>query len=205
MNIPSSSEIIECLNIHPLKVKNIYMFGSRVYGNIHENSDYDFLVVANSLNESLEHKIGNYNIHVHTPDKFRRDLFDFDMHNLECIYAPDFAILQQKVKYNDANFKIKPDGLIYRTMSESFNTFQKAKLKFEAGDVVMGKKKLYHSFRVLNFASQILKEGLIKNFSEVNDLWKNIQEDQNQDWQHYRETFLPKKISFEKMLQESVR
>lgn len=205
MIIPSSAEIIEALQIHPLKVKNIYMFGSRVYGNVKIDSDYDFLVVANSMNESIEHRIGNYNIHVHTPDKFRKDLFDFDMHNLECIYAPNFARLQEKVRYDDANFQINRSALVHKTLTESYNTLQKVKLKLDSGEIEIAKKKLFHSFRVLDFAYQILKEGTILNFSSKNDLWKKIQGEKSTDWLYYKQTYLPEKVFLESLLQESVR
>lgn len=203
--IPSAETIIEALKIHPLKVKNVYMYGSRVYGTCHEKSDYDFIVVASSLVESSESRIGDYNIHIHTPDKFRRDLFDFDMHNLECIYAPDFARLQEKVKYDDANFKIKGTALEYKAMSQSFNSFHKAKIKMDSGDTVIAKKSLFHSFRILDYAKQILEVGKIDNFSSVNHIWSNIQTDTSSDWSYYKDKYLDDKIAMENSLKRAVR
>jgi len=203
--IPSAETIIEALKIHPLKVKNIYMYGSRVYGTYHEKSDYDFIVVASSLVDSSEVRIGDYNIHVHTPDKFRRDLFDFDMHNLECIFAPNFAKIQEKVKYNDANFSIKTSALEYKAMSQSFNSFHKAKLKMLSGDILIAKKSLFHSFRILDFAKQIIENGVIVDFSSTNDIWNNIQKEESSEWSHYKDTYLDHKRSLEQLLQRSVR
>src|ERR1022692_2128612 len=97
--IITPDEILKITKFHPLKVKNIYLYGSRVYGTASNQSDYDLIVVANSMIESVEIKHDDLNIHIHTPDKFRRDLFDLDMHNLECIFGPYRARIQEKVKY----------------------------------------------------------------------------------------------------------
>lgn len=195
----SAKEIIDVLKIHPSKVKNIYLYGSRVYGTCNETSDYDFIVVANSSMESSEYKIGEFNIHVHTPDKFKRDLFDFKAHTLECIYAPDFAKIQEKVKY-DIDFNIKNDNLINNALSQSFNSFRKAKRKIENGYMLIGKKSLFHSFRILDFTKQILENSSIVDFSSVNHIWSKIQKDDSLDWLHYRNKYMSSKIEYEKKL-----
>ena len=211
MRTITMAEILEVTKLHPLKVKNVYLFGSRVYGSAGIDSDYDLIVVANSMQEAAEIRSGDLNIHIHTPDKFRKDLFDFDMHNLECLFAPDFARIQMKVPVVDANFKIKPEQLKFKAMSQSYNSFHKAKLKFLDEDFYTGGKSLYHSLRILMFAIQILGiNRRIYNFGEANDIWKKVQNDilcmENSEseylrpWEYMKNEWLPIKIELENKL-----
>lgn len=200
-------ELADLVKIHPLKIKNIYIYGSRIYGNHNEESDYDMIMVASSLNEAMEHKIRDLNIHVHTPDKFKRDLFDFDIHNLECIYAPEEAKILERVKYNDANFKINQNSLKYKLMNQSFNSFYKAKMRIKDGDTYIGTKSLFHSLRILMFGIQIQKYDRIMDFSEANPLFNQIMQDEENTsdfsdmdelWMYYKDKYLPVKIKLEK-------
>lgn len=205
----NKDKIIEATGLHPLKIKNIYLFGSRVYGTATSESDYDIIVVANSMDEDREIISGEMNIHVWTPDKFIRELKDLDMHNLECVFAPDDAKILEKVNYIDANFSIKPEHMKFRAMQQSFNRFHTAKLKMIDGDVHRGSKALFHSFRILLFAKQILKHGRIMDFTEANQFWSAIKidlqltkdiTDGEELWRYFKDKYLPQKIELEQHL-----
>ena len=207
----SKERIIELAGVHPLKVKNIYVFGSRVYGTATADSDYDIIVVANSMDEKREVVYKDLNIHIHTPDKFIRDLKQLDMHNLECIFAPEGAKILEKVNYVDANFKINPDQMKYAAMSQSFNRFHTAKVKILDGDFHRGIKSLFHSLRILLFSMQILRNGRIDDFSEANKFWADIKIDiqltknitnEEEMWRYFKDKYLPQKIELEKRLKE---
>jgi predicted nucleotidyltransferase len=205
----NKDEIIKAAGVHPLKVKNIYVFGSRVYGTATADSDYDVIVVANSMEESKEVVVGELNIHVWTPDKFIRDLKNLDMHNLECVFAPDKAKILEKVNYMDANFKIKPDQMKFAAMQQSFNRFHTAKMKLIDGDIHRGVKSLFHSLRILLFAKQILRYGRIEDFTEANQFWSDIKidlqltkniTDGEELWRYFKDKYLPQKIELEQRL-----
>lgn len=207
----NKDDIIKATGLNPLKVKNIYVFGSRVYGTATSDSDYDVIVVANSMDEKREIVHKDLNIHVHTPDKFIRDLKELDMHNLECIFAPDSAKIMEKVNYADANFKINPDKMKYAAMNQSFNRFHTAKTKILDGDFHRGIKSLFHSLRILLFSIQILRDGRINDFSEANRFWSDIKIDMqltkdiaNEEdmWRYFKDKYLPQKIELEKRLKE---
>lgn len=66
------NDIIRSSGIHPAKIFNVTIFGSQVYGNNNKNSDWDVIMVANNSVESTEIRKGLYNIHVYTPDKFKK-------------------------------------------------------------------------------------------------------------------------------------
>ena len=196
-------KILDIIKIHPLKVRNIYRYGSRVYGNANEYSDHDFIVVASNLIEKQEYKVNLYNIHVITPDVFIRDLKNLDMYALECIYATDSARLQEKIVLPDKNFKYTTEQLKYRGHGLSFNAFQKAKERIRTGDLYRGAKSIYHSFRILDFFNQIKENGKIVDFSSSNYIWDMIDEDLKLNkisWSYYKEKYLPLKIEFEEKL-----
>jgi len=99
-------DIIKASGLHKSRVHNIYVFGSRVYETHSDNSDWDIVVVANNSVEAIEIKSDLYNIHIYTPKKFQEDL-DWHMpKNIECIFAPSWAKLQERIKFDftSANF-----------------------------------------------------------------------------------------------------
>lgn len=196
MELPfTSAEIIKETNLHPLKIKNIFIYGSRCYGTNREDSDYDFLVVANNLLEASEIKGQKYNIHIHTPDKFKRALQYHDIHALECIYAPDWAKLQIKEEYP---FKLDKLRLKKSLLNSSHNSWTKAKMKLNECDIYSGTKSAFHSLRILIFGIQIAEHGRIIDFSEANYLWKKIDACEELEWDSFKEEYLPLKIELEK-------
>ncbi len=44
----SIEEVLLASGLRPIRVKNVYLFGSRVYGNATLSSDWDVLIIANS-------------------------------------------------------------------------------------------------------------------------------------------------------------
>lgn len=197
------NKIINAIKIHPSKVKSIYLFGSRIYGTARFDSDYDILVVANSVNESQEIVHEDLNIHVYTPELFMRNLKDLRMSNLERIFAPGECKIVENIKYE---CKINSDALKYKAMSQSYNSLQKAKRQFMDMNLTDGSKSLFHSLRILMFATQILKLGKIYDFSEANVYWESIKfdasltkniTDGHELWRYYKEKYLVEKIKLE--------
>jgi len=125
------------------------------------------------------------------------------MQYLECIYAPDFAKIQEKLILPDKNFKLKTDMLIYKGMNQSFNSFHNAKMKINGGDLYRGIKSIFHSIRILNFFNQIIEFDKIYDFTNANHIWEMLKEDYDNDiydWFHYKDKYLPLKIEYEKKL-----
>ena len=198
----TTEEIIDIIKIHPLKIRNIYLYGSRVYGNARDDSDYDFLVVGCTMLEKQEFRHENLNIHVHVPNVFLDGLREYQMQYLECIYAPPFAILQEKLIQPDKNFSLKTEMLKYKGMNHSFSAFHKAKQRVNDGDLYKGVKSLWHSFRILQFFKQIVDNQSIVDFSSANHYWEMMLEDMElqDEWNFYRNKYLPMKIELEKNL-----
>ena len=167
----SISEIISQSGLHPKRVHNIYVFGSRVYKTNSINSDWDIIMVANNSVEAIEIKGEKYNIHIYTPDKFKEDLEWHRINNLECIFAPNWAKLQEKITYSlDIDFP----KLRHATSHISSNSWVKCKKKLEIGDYHTGIKSIFHSLRIPMFATQVATKGVIYDFEVANPVWHKL-------------------------------
>lgn len=169
--IPTAKDIITHSGLHPKRVHNIYVFGSRVYSTHSDNSDWDIIIVANNSVEAIELKLEKYNIHVYTPDKFKEDLLWHRINNLECIFAPKWAKLQENIHYNlDIDFP----KLRHSTSHVGSNSWVKAKKKIFQDEYHIGIKSLYHSLRIPLFATQIATTGSIYDFQVANYIWDKL-------------------------------
>lgn len=199
--IPSIQDIIEFSKIHPLKVRNIYLFGSQVYGYSSEYSDFDFIMIAPNLLNHSELRNENFNVHIVTPDKFKNDLInEYYITYLECYYAPDWAKLQEKEKYN---LTINSDKLKQKFLSQSHNTWRNAKMKMNEGDIERGVKSAFHAFKILKFGLQILNHGSIIDFSECNNLLKEMEDKNFYEWIDLKEEYLQQKINLENLIKNT--
>lgn len=204
MEIPFTVEqVILASGVNKLKVRNVYIFGSRVYGNNREDSDWDIILTAGHMlaHEEKRVNIGTHklNIHIYTPDKFAFDLKNLRMANLECLMGPDWAKLQVKQTYKP-EFTIK--GLIQNVLAQSFDSWRSAKFKMSQHDIRRGQRGVFHSLRMLMFASQIAEHEKITDFSEANPLFPEICDSDEYTWDYYKQKYLPKKVELEEKLKK---
>ena len=169
--IPTAEEVIKRSKIHPVRVKNIYVFGSQVYGNINPNSDWDFIMIANTPNTNQEIYSGDFNIHVMTEDQFLKNLKEHHSSSVESFFIPKEFRLKEDVKF-DWNPNIP--SLRHSFSHISSNSWVKAKKKMEQGDYYIGIKSLFHSLRIPIFGIQIAQTGSIYDFSVANYIHDKI-------------------------------
>lgn len=194
-------EIIKAVGIHQLKVKSVYLYGSRVYGTQTSESDYDIILIAGHLLEHEEKKMTvngvKLNVHIITPDKFLADLVKHNIMNLECLFAPDWCRLQEKfVLPKDINIK----KLIKNNLAQSYDSWRGGKMKLENYDIYRAQKSIFHSLKMLMFANQIAEHGAITDFSAANHLKNEICECDEIEWDYYKGKYLPLKIELEEKL-----
>ena len=194
-------EIKAMTGIHESRIRNIYLYGSRVYGTNKPNSDYDFLVVGNSLDREREIKHPKYNVHMNTTDKFQDDLWNYDITTLECIFAPPFARLQETIDYRNM-ITLDPRKVKVRMLDQSHNAWVKAKMKFRERDISRGQKCVWNSLKMLIFGLQMIESGTIYDFSGANDYWHEIRDSHKTKWDYFRETYLPLKRDLENILMD---
>jgi len=197
-------EVLELAELNPIKARNIYAYGSRVYGTNRPDSDTDILITACTMDTHKEFNNGKYNVHIITPDIFEDRLRRHEMQQLECIFAPSPSIIQEKVDYR-SGFEINRNRLKKRALSQSTHSWYQAKMKIRDGDIERGAKSLFHSLRILVFAEQILDEGCIFDFSEANKWYEDIMEDDSYEWVDYKAKWLKKKILMENLVKKALK
>jgi len=202
--LPILAEIYELSKpkVHPLKVRNVYVYGSRVYGSNRPDSDFDIVMVAGHMLPHEEIKSEKYNIHIHTPDKFKADLLNYKMYALECFFAPDWAKVLIKESYRD-DFSLNEAKFKQSILTQSSNTWSDAKYKFQTGDIHKGLKTGFHALKVLQFGIQILDKGWIYDFGANNDLLLEIKNSEFYDWKPFKEKYLPLKIELEEKFKKA--
>ena len=169
--IPTLETIIKASGIHPSRIYNVYLFGSRVYLTADRKSDWDVIMVANNSVSSTELSRGLFNIHVYTPTKFQEDLDWHRRNNLECIYAPDWAKLKEDMKFT---YVFDSKKLRHSISHISSNSWVKAHKKIDLDEYYIGVKSLFHSIRIPMFATQIVKYDKIIDFGCANWIWDEI-------------------------------
>lgn len=199
-NFEEDKERIISLSSLPIhKIWNIYLYGSRIYGTHKSNSDLDVMMVASQMNRHKEIKDGTYNLHIMTPDAFIDDLNVYKMVQLECIFSPNFGRLQEKRDLRD-NFVVDPAKVKKYLLSQSHDSWVRAKMKFRERDVVRGTKGVFHSLRMLIFGEQLVKNGEIFDFSAANGYWDDLDRSNCIEWSIIKEKFLHVKQDLERRL-----
>lgn len=158
----------------------LYQYGSRVYGNFTHESDYDFIaVVKKKRNEQFSDRA--ININFFTKEGHQQRLDNHEISALEAYFCPKKFILIEKQKFN---FKLSLKKLRHSLSGKSSNSFVKAKKKLTVEkdyDLNIGKKSLWHSFRIINYGIQIIKHGRIANYDSMNYLFTEVMN--NYTWQ----------------------
>lgn len=191
------NEIREIVGLHPEKVRQIYMFGSRVYGYNRPDSDHDIFVIAANIDAKTEIKGNKYNIHIHTPDIFKDGLFNHEVKYLECIFAPPEAKLYEP---QPVPFTLNKDRLKKKFLNTAKASWEKGGMNIRQSSIEYGIKSCFHAMRILMFGKQIAAHGRIVDFAEANELWKEMNSQDFYEWFQVKDEYLHKKIQLEKQL-----
>ncbi len=193
--IPTLEEICKVAKKHPLRVHGCYIFGSRVYGTSNYNSDWDIILICNSSSPEVEinqtstlsskFKGKELNIHLIVPDKFKQWSKVNHIKAIECLFAPDWAI----IKKFDCDFKLSEKSLIHNISHSVSNSWVKSKKKLEQGDYYIGIKSIFHSLRIAQFGIEFVKYGKI-NFDVSNQIWSELNS-KKWNWGELQEKYQP--------------
>lgn len=186
LKTPQLPEIIEAAKIHPKKIKGCYIFGSRVYQTASEFSDWDIILIANSTSYETEIRVGDYNIHIITPDLALKYAKDNHIKAIELICAPEWA----KLLEFDFKFVYKEDSFRHNISHTVSNSWVKAKKKIQQGDYYIGIKSLFHSLRIVDFGTQFSSTGKI-DFTSSNWIWNEINVEEEFEWKDLYDKYKP--------------
>lgn len=184
-------EIIRKFSLNYEDLLSVFPYGSRVYGTANENSDYDFIVVSRDGSAKNDFAVTQENLSCHFYDEtsFQEQLSKHKISALECFFLPP-----GKLELNKKNFifKLNLETLRSSISEKASHSWVKSKKKFEVEkdkDVYIAKKSLFHSFRIIDFGTQIASQGKIVNYSSCNDLWEDIYTDPSEQWDTYKEKY----------------
>ena len=161
------------------RIINWYLFGSRLYGSNRENSDYDYIVVCyNDVYDSVILDYDDINVHIFSTDMFIRKIENMDIVALECLFSNNI----KQVKYNFIpNFNNSFDEYNIRKFAStiSSNSYVKGKRKLIVTgdyDLDIGLKSIFHSFRILDYAIQVVRNKKITNWTKYNYILDDLYE-----------------------------
>lgn len=169
----SYKEILERANLDDSNVINAYCYGSRVYGTATKSSDYDYIfVVKKRDNEQFSDRL--ININFFTDEGHQQRLDEHEISALECQYLSPEFILKETKKYT---FKFDIAKLRHSLSRKSSNSWVKCKKKLTVEkdyDLNLGRKSMFHSFRIIDYGLQIAEHGKIIDYTSCNKIFKEI-------------------------------
>jgi len=167
-------ELLKRTGLEDNQVLSAYMYGSRVYGNYTDKSDWDFILVTRDGEPSWQFSDNMINVNLFRKDVHQQRIDEHEISALECIWLRPEFILKETQKYK---FKLDLAKLRHSISAKSSNSWVKAKKKLtvdkDYNDSV-GKKSLWHSIRIVMFGTQIAKCGEIKSYDCFNYEYNNI-------------------------------
>lgn len=169
--------ITKNLNISSKSIKNLYLYGSRVYGTNDSMSDYDFIIICDDVDgkiDGLTSPDEKYNATLYSVEKFQEEIDNHEISILECLFLPEAKIFKKEI---DFTFELELNKLRSSISTKSSNSWVKCKKKLIVDDdynPLIAKKSLFHVFRILHFGIQIAKNGKIIDYTEANGYWNDI-------------------------------
>jgi len=172
------TDILKFAKIDDDNVICAFEYGSRVYGNIHEKSDYDYIFIVKDRN-SEQFLSDIININFYDEQSYITRLLNHEISALETLWLDSKHILKQTKKFN---FVLNRSMLRKSISKKSSNSWVKSRKKELDSEFLVSKKSLWHSYRIIMFGIQISKYGEIIDYSEANYLFNNILKSERLLW-----------------------
>lgn len=187
LTLPTIAENLKIAERLPA-IRNVYAYGSRVYGIASETADHDYIIVEDG-ELGREDTLSNDGVDATVYDckRFRQRIEDHEVSVLECLCLPEEHILKKDLEFS---WQLDRSKLRESLSAKASNSFVKAKKKFEVEhQPYIAKKSLWHSLRILKFGIQIAVNGRITDFAEANGLWKEIAANPSVVWEDYKQEY----------------
>jgi len=170
---------------------NVYPYGGQVYNVSNQYSDLDYIAVFNNPihtdhNEFFQENI-KYDVSFYDKRSFEHMAQYNEIAAMECLSLSENAILLQKTPFE---LKVNLSRLRESISSKSSHSFVKARKKIRYGEYYIGRKSLWHSFRIIYFGIQLAKDNKIIDFTAANHLYEDIVLSNNNDEQYYKDKYV---------------
>lgn len=179
------------IDIASSNILNVYQYGSRVYECHNEQSDFDYIAIADT-DKDIEEISGEDDYTIYSLNMFKQKLLEHEISILECMYLPQDKIVKQLL--NIGMPIINLSKLRHSISSKVSNSFVKCKKKLTVEkdfNPYTGKKSLFHSLRIIMFGIQLAKYGEITDYTVANKYWDDIVNNPCNDWDFYKQTYKP--------------
>eukprot|EP01087_Luapelamoeba_hula_P002581 TRINITY_DN12247_c0_g1_i1.p1 TRINITY_DN12247_c0_g1~~TRINITY_DN12247_c0_g1_i1.p1 ORF type:complete len:222 (-),score=22.37 TRINITY_DN12247_c0_g1_i1:67-732(-) len=184
--------VVQNFNLDDANVIAIYLYGSRVYGTETERSDWDYIVVLHNgpnPEETIQGVAADADATIMHVDRYQQLLNQHSMNMLECLFLPRDKILLERQDFRKT-WMLDAAQLRRSVSARVGHSWSKAQKKLEvAHEIYIGKKSLFHSFRIMAFGIQIARHGSIMDYSAMNHIWTEINENPSDQWSDYRDKY----------------
>jgi len=187
----SLEEIFEGVGADFTSAQSVQIQGSRLYGVNDANSDWDLSIITTEISghEFREANVGGveFDVHLYSQDDFQSKINNHEMRELETLSRPDEFILIDNKSFS---LDIDNDKLISQVKFESNDLWNRGRnILNSGGDSYTALKNIWHSFRFLIFAEQILQNGSIVDFTAANYLYDSIVNSGRDDYEFFEINF----------------
>lgn len=170
------------------KVFNIYQWGSRVYGCHNENSDYDYnIVVSDDYEDFIENiEYNNQHYNFYKISKWQEMIRCNNIETLECLFVDKEYVIKETIKFKINVNLVELRKSVSKICSNAYDKCRKKLIVEKDYNPYIAKKSLFHCIRILLFGIQCAKYGRIVNYTEANQYYDSIVNNDNNDWQYYK-------------------
>lgn len=158
-----------------------YIFGSQVYGTAEEDSDIDICIISEQFDWPQDREnaleIGPCDIKFLPRTWFHRLLMQHEISVIEMLYTPEDYILKKDLNiFHGLPFFLDVVELRHSISQKSSNSWVKCKKKLllPEEDDLIGIKSLYHAFRIVEFGTQLARDGIISDFTAANSIYHEV-------------------------------
>lgn len=171
--------ILSELNITE-EILNIYPYGSRVYGTFDDKSDSDYVIVTKSgmlksggfKQNAISNKDRTIQGVLYSRSGFIDAINNYEITALECLSLPESDVIKKswdfKVQKWDDKALIK--AIISKMSMSWFSADRYSKDDWKE----LGKKGVFHAFRILMFAKQLKETHIISDFTVANEFKESL-------------------------------
>lgn len=188
----------------------VFPYGSSVYKN-KKPEDLDLIIVTNKdyFQEKLKYDDLIIEVSNFSKGEFLQKRHEHDIAIMECLFIqhPDCFVDPSFAQVLNA-INISPNKLRNSVSQKSSNSYVKAKKKLlveEDLDINRSLKSLWHSIRMIDFATQLVKHGCITDEKSCNHYFDQIQKDyliHGRNWEKIHEKYKPIQNEFMKELRK---
>ncbi len=161
------AKVASILRIDVKNLKNLFVYGSRLYGTNHSESDFDLIVVADVSKEHQNIFTNEFNIQVYSEAKYLSDLANNNFPAIETLSIPEWAVIKRNLT---PSVEISPLRVSQAGIKSAMENLTEAKSSSgKLGQDYMVKKRLFHVFRKLLFTTQLIQFKKIEDFEAANE------------------------------------